>query len=76
MWKSQEWKELFRWNKAFFIVFEGLTFDEKIKKLIKIADTSFDNQNKLTKFMIITRQYGCEQLKKVQLQIIGQTEID
>ena len=27
---SQEWKELFRWNKkTFFIVFEGLTYGEK-----------------------------------------------
>ena len=26
-WISQEWKELFRWNKKiFFIVFEGLSF--------------------------------------------------
>ena len=41
--KSQEWKELFRWNKkkTFFIVFEGLSFEEKIKIWHKIADTSF-----------------------------------
>ena len=30
IWKSQEWKELLRWNiKTFFIVFEGLSFGEK-----------------------------------------------
>ena len=31
-WTSWERKELFQWNKKhFFIVFEGLSFDEKIK---------------------------------------------
>ena len=30
-WISQEQKELFRWNKKFFIVFEGLSFGEKWK---------------------------------------------
>ena len=29
-------------KKAFFVVFEGLSFDEKNKDLIKIADTSFN----------------------------------
>ena len=30
IWISQEWKELFRWNKKhFFIVFEGLSFGGK-----------------------------------------------
>ena len=32
IWISRERKELFRWNKKhFFIVFEGLSFDEKLK---------------------------------------------
>ena len=32
IWISRERKELFRWNKkTFFIVFEGLSFSEKIK---------------------------------------------
>ena len=39
---SREWKELFRSNKkTFFIVFEGLLFNEKIKIWKKIAGTSF-----------------------------------
>ena len=29
--KSRERKELFRWNKTFFILSEGLSFGEKIK---------------------------------------------
>ena len=37
----REWKELFRWSKNIFKVFEVLSFGEKIKKLIKMADTSF-----------------------------------
>ena len=33
MWISREQKELFRWNKKKnFIVFEGLSFDEKFDK--------------------------------------------
>ena len=36
-----EYLELFRWNKTFFIVFEGLSFGEKNKNLMKIAGTSF-----------------------------------
>ena len=28
-WISQEQKQLFRWNKTSFIVFEGLSFGEK-----------------------------------------------
>ena len=32
IWISREWKELFSWNKKhFFIVFEGLSFGEKLK---------------------------------------------
>ena len=32
IWISGEQKELFRWNKkTFFIVFEGLSFEEEIK---------------------------------------------
>ena len=43
-WISQEGKELFRWNKKiFFTVFEGLSFDEKVKIWWKIADTSFNH---------------------------------
>ena len=34
IWISREWKELFRWNKKHFSVFEGLSFDE-IKKVDK-----------------------------------------
>ena len=34
-WIHQEWKELFRWNKKHFSVFEGLSFGEKNKNLIK-----------------------------------------
>ena len=31
-WIFREWKELFRWNKkAFFVIFKGLSFGEKIK---------------------------------------------
>ena len=44
IWISQEWKELFRWNKKHFSVFEGLSFGEIIKIWWKIADTSL-NQN-------------------------------
>ena len=29
-WISWEQKELFRWNRLFFIVFEGLSFGEEI----------------------------------------------
>ena len=35
IWVSWEQKELFRWNKKYFLVFEGLSLDEKI------VDTSF-----------------------------------
>ena len=31
IWISSEGKELFRWNKTFFLVFEGLSFSEKQK---------------------------------------------
>ena len=31
IWLSREGKELFRWNKKSFIVFEGLSFGEKRK---------------------------------------------
>ena len=42
IWISEELKELFQWNrKYFFIVFEGLSFGEKIKIWLKVADTSF-----------------------------------
>ena len=40
IWISQEWKELFQWNKKHFWVFEGLSFGEIIKIWWKIADTS------------------------------------
>ena len=35
IWISQEQKEIFRWNKKHFSVFEGLSFGEKNKTLIK-----------------------------------------
>ena len=41
IWISRERKELFRWNKNIFTVFEGLSLDKKIKNWKKIADTSF-----------------------------------
>ena len=31
IWISQERKELFRWKKKHFSIFEGLSFGEKIK---------------------------------------------
>ena len=46
IWISREWKEIFRWNKEHFSVFEGLSFGEKIKIWSKIADTSFNNESK------------------------------
>ena len=46
IWISQERKELFRWSKKHFSVFEGLSFGEKIKIWSKIADTSFNNEPK------------------------------
>ena len=46
IWISREWKEIFRWNKEHFSVFEGLSFGEKIKIWSKIADTSFNNEPK------------------------------
>ena len=39
MWISQEQNELFRWNQKHFVVFEGLSSGEKIKKT---ADKSFE----------------------------------
>ena len=33
-WISQEQKQLFRWNKTSFIVFEGLSFGEKYLTLV------------------------------------------
>ena len=41
IWISRERKEIFRRKKTFFIVFKGLSFSEKIKIWLKIADTSF-----------------------------------
>ena len=40
-WISWERKGLYRWNKNFFIVFEGLSLGEKLKIWWKIVDTSF-----------------------------------
>ena len=40
VWISRERKELLRWNKKHFSVFERLSFGEKIKIWWKIADTS------------------------------------
>ena len=55
IWISREWNELFRRNKkTFFIVFKGLSFDEKIKIWQKIADTSFN-----TSFIVILTQWDC-----------------
>ena len=45
IWISRERKELFRWNKKHFIVFEGLSFGENIKNWQKIVDTSFKLQD-------------------------------
>ena len=44
-----------RTKKAFFIVFKGLSFGEKIKKLIKIADTSFSKRK--DKISFLKRRY-------------------
>ena len=43
IWISREQKELYRWNKKHFSVFEGLSFGEKLKIWWKIADTSFNH---------------------------------
>ena len=38
-------------QKTFFIVFKGLSFGEKNKKLIKIADTSFKKRTNKTQYV-------------------------
>ena len=43
IWISWKQKELFRWNKNFFVVFKELLFEEKIKIWKKTADISFNN---------------------------------
>ena len=46
-------------QKAFFIVFEGLSFGEKNKNLMKIADTSFKKSTR--NCMKMQKYYICKE---------------